>query len=199
VHSRDSLAWVSSVAAHPDLGGSKLFVRGYVGALIALVLLGGCAGDDLVQVPTAATSSAASAPTAAPARTAKREPETPRQFIRRWFRAYELMISSADSAPFRRISKECADCRGIQRRIDAIFESDGEIFGGEAEIIVIRPVGRSRGSQSWVAEFNAGPTRYRDKPGADMRTLLGGHGGYRFVLRSTRRTFRIVRLYQESL
>ena len=174
--------------------------RWYAACLVVLALVAGCSGDPKPGVepdptPTAVTPSASASPTVEPSE----EPETAEEFLRRWVAEYEDMQANGDSAPFRTTSQGCSECLAISDRFESIYTSGGFIRGGDITVTDVRRAGRIGNAETWILEFDATTTRYREEARAPAQSLEGGHSGFRFVLEPQGGAFRIRELYQESL
>ncbi|GAA2113071.1 hypothetical protein GCM10009843_00380 [Nocardioides bigeumensis] len=169
-----------------------------IGLLLALCVA--CSGDPEPQVePAPSTPTADPLPTESPTPEPSEEPETAEEFLRRWVVEYEDMQSTGDSAPFRATSRGCRECLAIADRFEGIYSSGGFIRGGAITVTDVRRAGRIGTAESWILEFDATRTRYRETSGAPAQTLQGGHSGFRFVLEPDGGAFTIRELYQESL
>ena len=178
-------------------------VRRCVVVLVTVLLLSACSADDPDPVAdpssTVSSSSPSSEPSPSVAPEPSEEPESAAEFIRRWFFEYVAMQASGESNVFREMSRGCAECAAMAGRFEAIYSAGGSVQGGEVTVTDIRRIGRLGKSETWIAEFDANPTSFRESAGAAIQKLEGGHAGFRFVLKASRGVFRIGELYQESL
>lgn len=98
-----------------------------VAAALPLLLAGCSEGEAEPKMPDPSPSSSSSTPTAEPTA----EQETPEEFVRRWQKTADAMVTSGDTSEFRAISKGCRACADYADRIDAAYEGGGQIrFGG---------------------------------------------------------------------
>ena len=194
------LAAAPTVLGRPVVSGRRYVVSVLV--LSVAVALVGCSGDPepvVAPTPTANTSSAEQTPTQSPSPPPAEKRETAQQFIRRWLAEYAALQGSGDSVAFRQMSTGCVECLAIASRLEGIYANGGWVKGGSVDVTAIRSAGRIDERESWIAEFDASPTRYKERARGQVRRLGGGHSGFRFVLTPHQMTFRIRELYQESL
>lgn len=160
---------------------------------LALVLTGlflvGCSEDDpppALPTPSPAPTVGAFAESDDTEPTAEPEPETAKEFIRRWPVVETAMLNTGDSSGYRAISTDCSECQGIADRVDAIYDNGGYIKtrGWTVEDTKRQGPASNEELQLVVRTF-AQPTRYQEKAGGPKKRYAGGPITYRVAIKRT--------------
>ena len=149
------------------------------GALIACSLLGlaGCADAEPIEAaPSASATLEDSAASASPSAPESPEPETAKQFIRRWPLIETEMINTGETAEYRAISgSQCTACTRLAERVDDIYQRGGyaQTSGWQIDSIARAP-SADRTERVFVVRTTAATTEFRNSAGAELKTLPGG-------------------------
>lgn len=158
-----------------------------LGAVMICSLLGlaGCAGaDPVASAPTATPTLEEPAPSASPSAPETVEPETAKEFIRRWPVVETEMLNSGQTDPYRRISAQCRACTGIADRVDRIYSKGGFIQTTTWTIRSIKSIGGGeRDNKSFLVRTMAPPTRFQETSSGPVKTYPGGPINYQVLLR----------------
>jgi hypothetical protein len=180
-----------------------VLVRRSAVALVAVLMLAGCSGDDPDPVadPTATASSPAPAgePTVSATPESSEQRESAEAFIRRWFELYRDLQETGQSESFVAVSRTCDACAATVDRFRTIYAAGGEIRGGRIAVTRLQRVGETKNSETWVAHVSTTPTRYRESASAAWQRLDGGDGAFRLVLREHATSYVVGELFQESV
>jgi hypothetical protein len=160
------------------MGVPRSVTRALAGVLAApVVLVAACGGGDTsIADPPISPHPTTSSPTQQPHR------ESPEHFIRRWAAADIKMQNSGESASFRSMSNDCADCDALANRVDAIYRAGGFIRTKGWSIKKVEVVSR-RGAHFLVnLHVVSTPTKYREASDAPMKRYPGGPAIYQLNL-----------------
>lgn len=157
-----------------------------LGAVMICSLLGlaGCAGaDPVASAPTATPTLEEPAPSASPSAPETVEPETAKEFIRRWVVLQNEMQVSGDTEEYRRNSIRCGTCIAFAERIEGIYAAGGSIQTTGWRIRTLLSVRGTASAKVVEAVVDSGQTRYVEERGSKAKSLPGGRLTERFELR----------------
>jgi hypothetical protein len=166
--------------------------RGYAVAIVtALVLLGGCGGDE--PEPGSGPGSGPSALSVSPRPTppppsppdpveAIREVKTPQEFIRLWEKTETEMLNTGDTAVYRAITEGCVPCKKLAKQVEGFYAAGGYVKTKGWRVDSIKRAGKSGGNPVFVVRRTVEPTVYRESKTGPVKGLAGGRTATRVTL-----------------
>lgn len=141
--------------------------------LCACLALVGCGSDPVAQPdPSPSTSSAVATPTT-------KGPETPQEFLRRWYRVADQMERDGVTGPFEALNLDsCRDCATYEDTVRGIYRRGERVLGTHTRVDRVTSAG-----VFWRVDVWANPTRIVDSKGRVKARLAGGGETYRFALK----------------
>lgn len=160
-----------------------------VGAFSALLLFAvvGCTeADRPTATPTPSATPKAPTPSAtpsAPEPTERTEPETAKQFIRRWPLVETEMINTGETAAYRGFTRGCQPCQRLAGQIEGFYGSGGYAKTQGWVIQSIKGAGRASGLLEFTVKTRAQATEYQAAATATVERLPGGPRSYQVILK----------------
>lgn len=168
-------------------------------ATLLVVALAGCSGDDpkpryADPSSTPPSSPSSTPPSTPPTTTPPDEPESAKDFLRRWQDEAFDMQTSGDTTAYRAMTRRCADCDAYADQVDSIYKGGGAITAGPSKVKRIHKVGEVDMTLIYEFDVIAGSTQIRDAGGAVVQRLPGGLGRFQVNVEQFADDWKVLRI-----
>jgi hypothetical protein len=155
--------------------------------VLSTLLLSACSADPAtpegLPTPTPAPTGAESAESDGPV--AEPEPETAKEFIRRWPVVETAMINSGETEDYRAMTDGCQACAALADQVQGFYANGGYAKTDGWEVFSVRSVKKSQGTQFKVTIL-ATPTRFKRTGSSRVERLEGGPRRYFVTVRANK-------------
>ncbi|GAA5142448.1 hypothetical protein GCM10023340_05940 [Nocardioides marinquilinus] len=104
------------------------------------------------------------------------EGETKRQFVVRWLEESQRMQNTGDTEGFLALSRDCQSCETLAQTVSDYYSAGGTISWDGGELLRFTSYDPTR--NEFLAVYESGDTRYRERKGSPLRELSGGRQRY---------------------
>ncbi|MDE0776868.1 MAG: hypothetical protein OSB43_11385 [Nocardioides sp.] len=168
-----------------------------LGALALTCSLAACSDEPQPIIEATPSTGPTSDPPPSPTPTATPvpdEPESAKEFIRRWQKEALAMQVSGDSTAYRKLTRNCGGCDAFADNVDRIYGDGGSIEIAASRVRAVSLVGRADGVS--IVEFDviSSPTIVRDSTGSVAQELSGGRTRFQANIAQPDDTWRVLRI-----
>lgn len=122
------------------------------------------------------------------------EPESAKDFIRRWERASTTMKSTGETDLYLAMTKDCSSCEAVAQQVTSIYEAGGSVVDQGSAVSSILRRGGGRGQVVVDYTVEAQPSKVLDSEGNVEARFPGGKSTYQVNLERTQSTWLVTRI-----
>lgn len=167
-----------------------------LGALALTCSLAACSDEPQPIIEATPSTGPTSVPPPSPTPTATPvpdEPESAKDFIRRWQKEAFAMQVSGDTGQYRAMSLECESCDNLATTVDDIYNAGGSVRTKPGEVHDLQKVGGRGRVSIFEYSLRSFPSTVYRTATAKPEQLTGGTRRYQVNVLSRRNELRIVR------